>query len=62
MTPHPLQPARDACATRLRTSAIGQRDEARILAEADKVQAGERDGSWGMKHAAASLSSKDEIE
>jgi len=48
---HPLQPARDACAARLRASATGQPDEARILAEADMVRDGERDASWGMKAA-----------
>lgn len=55
-----LQPARDACAARLRASAPGQPDEALILAEADMVRDGERDASWGMFHEVASLSSKDE--
>jgi hypothetical protein len=55
---HPLQPARDAVAARLRASAPGQPDEARILAEADKVRDGERDASWGMKAAVAKQESE----
>jgi hypothetical protein len=45
-----MTPARTTVAARLRASAPSRPDEARILAEADRVETGEPDGSWAVFH------------